>query len=108
MLVSVRRKTFMSTLIQPSLSETAVTPAAALVGVGTAVPPLRMPQQDALNFILNHFPIGEAAKELYRRAMRGNNILTRHFALGSPEESLDTDLNRMTARFERAAVDLSV
>ncbi len=85
----------------------AVTPATAVMGIGTAVPALRVPQSDVLDFILKRFPLGEGAKELYRRSMRGDAIRTRHFALSSLEECLEPDLNKVNARFERAAVELS-
>jgi predicted naringenin-chalcone synthase len=97
----------MTTLVQPLINEAAVTPATSIVGIGTAVPALRVAQSEVLDFILKRFDIGDGARELYRRSMRGDAILTRHFALSSLEECLETDLNKVIARFETAAVELS-
>ena len=98
----------MTTLTESPTFEAAITPATAVIGLGTAVPLLRVPQSEVLDFILKRFEIGDGARELYRRSMRGDAILTRHFALSSLEECLETDLNKVNARFERSAVELSV
>lgn len=97
----------MTTVMPSVLPGLGVSPATAVVGIGTAVPSLRVAQTDILDFILKRFPIGEPARELYRRSMRGDTIRTRHFALASLEECLETDRDRLTARFERAAAELS-
>jgi len=97
----------MTTLSPFPTLETAVTPATAVIGIGTAVPALRVPQSEVLDFILKRFALGDGARELYRRSMRGDAIQFRHFALDSLEECLEPDLNKVNARFERAAVELS-
>jgi alkylresorcinol/alkylpyrone synthase len=79
-----------------------------LVSLGTALPPLRLTQQQALDFVLSRFPIGrEATRALYRRVMAQPSIETRHFALDGIEDVLETDHDRINARFQKWAVRLS-
>ncbi|MEK7476282.1 MAG: 3-oxoacyl-[acyl-carrier-protein] synthase III C-terminal domain-containing protein [Candidatus Coatesbacteria bacterium] len=77
-----------------------------MAGLGTAVPPLRISQADSLAFILANFRIREGTKSLYRRVMSHPGVAFRHVALAEPAEIMETDLDRIHARFQRWAVTL--
>lgn len=78
-----------------------------LVSLGTALPPFRMTQKEALDFILSRFRVREGTKALYRRVFDNESVETRHFAMGDPAEVLETDHDKVLARFEKAATELS-
>lgn len=78
----------------------------AVAGVGTAVPPMKMTQRESLEYILANFKIREGTKSLYRRVMAHPGVLTRHFGMDSPADSLETDLDRIGERFKTWAVRL--
>jgi alkylresorcinol/alkylpyrone synthase len=75
--------------------------------VGTALPALRVTQREVLEFILARYPLRDATKALYRRVLANPSVQTRHFALDDLQEVLDTDHEKVRARFERRAVELS-
>jgi len=78
----------------------------AMTGVGTAVPPMTMTQRESLDYILANFKIREGTKALYRRVMGHPGVLTRHFGMETPADSLETDLDRIGERFKTWAVRL--
>jgi len=100
----------MKTMLQPAPKHPpallSTLPPVRLRGLGTALPPLKVRQEDALRFILDRFGAGPGARELYRRVMGNKSIAARHFALSSLEEVLDADRDKVNARFERWAVSL--
>ncbi|MBP9128615.1 MAG: type III polyketide synthase [Elusimicrobia bacterium] len=79
-----------------------------LLSVATAVPPLRVSQSEALNFILNRLNVRPATQQFYRRVFAHPSVATRHFALTSLDDVLEPNLDRINRRFEREAVKLSV
>lgn len=79
-----------------------------IAGIGTALPPLRVSQAEVLDFVLQNFRPGAGAAALYRRTMSHPGIQTRHFALPSLADCLETDADIVLARFEKASADLSV
>jgi len=78
-----------------------------ILGVGTAVPPFRLTQAEALAFVLNHFEIRKETRALYKRTLSNRSIESRFFALDDLTEVLETDHDRIHARFEKWAVRLS-
>jgi hypothetical protein len=60
-----------------------------LLSIATAVPPLRVSQAEALQFILKRFVIRPGTRALYRRVFAHESVATRHFSLKSLEEVLD-------------------
>ncbi len=78
-----------------------------VAGLGRAVPPRRMTQQESLEYILANFKIREGTKTLYKKVLGNAAIETRHFCLEPVDEILETDHERINARFERWAVKLS-
>jgi predicted naringenin-chalcone synthase len=82
-------------------------PSVSIVAIGTALPPRRLSQAEVLAWGLAHVPMTPEARELYRRVLGDDGILTRHFALDDLAEILETDHDRVLARFERWAADLS-
>lgn len=79
-----------------------------LLAIATAVPPFRVSQPEALRFILSRFKIRPATGALYRRVFAHESVATRHFALKSLEQVLESDPARINQRFEREALNLSV
>jgi len=82
-------------------------PAARLVGLGTAVPALRVSQKDVLDFIQRRFHISDRTRALYEKTLGNHAIAFRHFALDALEEILELDHDRVNDRFQRAAVTLA-
>jgi predicted naringenin-chalcone synthase len=76
-------------------------------GLGTCLPPLRLSQEESLAFILSHFNVKEPTKVLYKRVFQNKAVRHRHFALEKIEEVLETDHDKINARFEKWAADLS-
>jgi predicted naringenin-chalcone synthase len=82
-------------------------PPVSLVAIGTAVPPRRISQQDALAWGIEHVVTSDETRDLYRRVLSDGGIQTRHFAIDDLADILETDHDRILARFERSAVELS-
>jgi len=87
--------------VQPSI------PPVSLVAIGSALPPRRISQSEALAWGLDHVPMTPVTRELYRRILGDGGIATRHFALDDLSEILETDHDVILARFERWAAELS-
>ena len=81
--------------------------AASIVGLGTALPPLRLTHEHALEFARSRVGMAEETVSLYARMMAGSAIDTRAVALDDLAEALDRDHDRILARFERWAIALS-
>ncbi len=79
-----------------------------LLAIATSVPTFQVSQPEALQFILRRFKIRPATRALYRRVFAHESVATRHFALKSLTEVLESDPDRINQRFEREAVNLSV
>ena len=86
---------------------TRINPAPRLVGLGTAFPPFRVSQGEALRFLLKRFPVSPAARTLHARVFAHESVETRRLAVDRLAEVADRDLDRTHRRFEKAAVDLS-
>lgn len=78
-----------------------------VMGLGTSVPRLSLTQSEILDFILKNFKIKESTQSLYKRTLQNKSIHTRHFALEKLSDVLDQDHDRINARFEKEAVQLS-
>lgn len=78
-----------------------------IAGLGTALPPLRVTQKDALEFALTRLSLSSAAQVLYKRTFQNKSIESRHFALAELPEILDVDLDHLNDRFQKWAVRLS-
>lgn len=70
-----------------------------LRSLGTAVPDLRISQEDAFQFLAAHFVMGEEQEGLYRRVMVEGPIRGRHFGMDKPEDTLSVDPDEHHARF---------
>jgi len=82
-------------------------PAVSIVAIGTALPPRRVLQSDALAWGLEHVPMKPDTRELYRRVLGDDGIAARHLAVDDLAEILETDHDVILARFERWAAMLS-
>lgn len=81
--------------------------AVRIASLGTALPPLRLSQQEAQDFILSRFNVEEDTKTLYRRVLANKAIEHRFFGLSDLDDVLEKDLDRIQARFEEWAVKLA-
>ncbi len=90
---------FPSVIPQPA--EDRLTKTVRLVSVGTSLPPMRLTQAESLQFALDHFDVKDSTKALYRRVFRNPSVQSRHFALDRLEDVLETDRDKINARFER-------
>lgn len=79
-----------------------------LVSIATAVPPFRVSQGEALQFILRRFQIRPATRALYRRVFANESVAARHFALSSLAQVLEPNPDRINRRFEREAIPLCI
>jgi predicted naringenin-chalcone synthase len=86
---------------QPSI------PPVSVLAVGTALPPLRWSQSDALDWGLRHVSLTPATRQLYERVLGDGSIAQRHFAVDDLSEILETGHDAILARFERWASELS-
>src|SRR5690349_2023573 len=92
--------------LHQSHRETGVT--TKIIAWGTAVPRLKLTQEETLDFILKNFGIKDSTRQLYKRTLLNKSIHTRHFALEKLSDILDRDHERVNARFEKEAIQLSV
>ncbi|MBV9080313.1 MAG: 3-oxoacyl-ACP synthase, partial [Elusimicrobia bacterium] len=97
-----------SILVEQSPHAPVVAQAPLIAGVGLASPALQVSQADVLDFVVRRFGLSPAAEVLYRRTLGNAAIDTRHFAMASLDEALETDPDRVVARFQRAGTELSV
>jgi len=80
----------------------------AIAAIGTALPPQRFTQAEMYAWGIDRVPPSEAARALYERVMSDASIETRHLAVDDLRELLETDHERILARFEHWASNLSV
>jgi alkylresorcinol/alkylpyrone synthase len=69
---------------------------------------MRLTHDRALEFARERVHLSEGTLSMYARMMAGSEIETRAVAVDDLAEALDTDHDRILARFERWAVSLSV
>jgi alkylresorcinol/alkylpyrone synthase len=62
---------------------------------------LRVSQRESLQFVLKKFSVKESTKVLYEKLFKNPSIQTRHFALDKLEEVLETNCDKINARFEK-------
>lgn len=91
----------LSPIPAPQFQEKTSTNNVRLISLGAAVPPLRLSQSDALIFCLENFPVKDSTKAFYRRVFQNPSVQNRHFALDRLEEVLETDHDKIIARFEQ-------
>lgn len=82
-------------------------PAVSIHGIGTALPPRRVTQAETLAWGLDHVPLTAATRDLYAKVLCDPSIEARHLAVEDLSEVLETDHDKVLARFERWAGDLS-
>ena len=70
-----------------------------LRGLGTATPPLYVTQEEAYEFFTTQCTLAPAEAELYRRILLGGTIRGRHLGMEAKADALDTDRDRLLARF---------
>lgn len=70
-----------------------------LRGLGTANPPLHITQEEACEFIAAHFNLKPAELGLYRRILLDGKIKSRYLGMDAKTDSLETDPDRLQARF---------
>src|SRR5437016_4441304 len=92
-------------LLQKNREETSLT--SEIIGIGTAVPSLTLTQEEILEFVLKNFEVKNTTRDLYKRTLRNKSIRTRHFMLDQLSQVLDMDHERVNARFEKGALQLS-
>lgn len=76
---------------------------ATLISLATANPPLRVTQREAHEFISTRFELDDAARDLYRRLLLDGPILGRCLGMDSTRDALESDPDRLHARFLRFA-----
>ena len=72
-----------------------------LRGLGTANPPLHVTQAEAWEFIAARFDLKPAERDLYRRILLDGKIAGRYLGMDAKTDSLETDPDRLLARFLR-------
>lgn len=70
-----------------------------LRGLGTANPPLHVTQEEAYEFIAARFDLKPAELDLYRRILLDGKIKSRYLGMDAKADSLETDPDRLLARF---------
>ncbi len=70
-----------------------------LRGLGTATPSLYATQQEAYEFFSTHFTMKPAERDLYRRILLDGKIKGRYLGMDAKEDVLETDPDRLLARF---------
>lgn len=70
-----------------------------LKGLGTATPPLYVTQKEAFDFLSAHLPLTPDTRALYRRILMDGKIKGRHLGMDTITDALETDPDRLLARF---------
>jgi predicted naringenin-chalcone synthase len=91
----------------PTPRRTAVDHAVTIEGVGTSLPPFQLTHAQHLEFARQQGTLSEKTLATYARIMEHSEIETRGIALDDFTEMLETDHDRILARFERWGVTLS-
>jgi alkylresorcinol/alkylpyrone synthase len=76
-------------------------------GIGTSLPPFRLTHAQHLEFARGQGTLSQKTLATYARIMEHSEIETRAIALDDFTEMLDTDHDRILARFERWGTTLS-
>jgi alkylresorcinol/alkylpyrone synthase len=71
----------------------------AILGLGTALPPLYVEQRDAHRFYDSQGCLPERQRALYARLLLDGPVRGRYFGMNEPREVLDTDPDVAVARF---------
>jgi predicted naringenin-chalcone synthase len=74
-----------------------------LKGLGTATPPLYATQEEAYDFFSTHFTLTPTEQDLYRRIMLDGKIRGRYLGMDSKLDALETDPDRLLARYLKFA-----
>jgi predicted naringenin-chalcone synthase len=69
----------------------------------TAHPGLYVTQAAAYGFLASHFPMAPEEQALYRKLLMEGPVRGRYYGLDRPEDVLETDPDRLNARFARFA-----
>ena len=67
--------------------------------MGTATPPLYATQEEAYEFFNTHFTLKPAEQDLYRRILLDGKIKGRYLGMDAKTDALETDPDRLLARF---------
>ncbi len=70
-----------------------------LRGLGTATPPFYATQEEAYEYFFTHFSLEPAERDLYRRILLDGKIKGRYLGMDAREDVLETDPDRLLARF---------
>jgi alkylresorcinol/alkylpyrone synthase len=73
----------------------------SLRGLGVANPPLYTTQEEACAFITERFDLKPAERELYRRILLDGKIKGRYLGMDAKTDALETNPDRLLARFLR-------
>jgi alkylresorcinol/alkylpyrone synthase len=68
-------------------------------GLGTATPPLYVTQEEAYEFFSSYFTLKPEEQSLYRRILLDSRIKGRYLGMDTTTEVLETDPDRLLARF---------
>lgn len=77
----------------------------AIVGVGTACPPLYVSKEDAYEYMTNAFSMSEKERDLYERVLLNGPVRGRHIAMDEYADALKTTPDELLERFHRFGVD---
>lgn len=72
-------------------------------GLGTATPPLYVTQKEAYDFFSTHLVLTPAEQRLYQRILLDGKVKGRYLGMDSTIEALETDPDRLLARFLKFA-----
>ena len=70
-------------------------------GLGTATPPLHVTQQEVFDFFSANLAMTPGEANLYRRILLDGKIKSRYLGMESKMDALETDPDRLLARFEK-------
>lgn len=76
---------------------------AAVRALGTSSPQLYVSQRDVFEFLCRRFTLAAEEEELYRRLLTEGPVRGRFFGMDSTEDALESDPDRLNARFLKAA-----
>ncbi|HSJ54105.1 MAG TPA: type III polyketide synthase [Anaerolineae bacterium] len=80
-----------------------------ITGLGTATPPLRVPQEETYQAYVDMLPMSEKARALLQRVFVANNSIGfRHFGMESLADVLRSSQDELIARYQKYAVHTAV
>jgi predicted naringenin-chalcone synthase len=80
-----------------------------IIGMGTANPPLRLPQETAFEVYTNLVPLSDRAKSLMQRIFVNNHSIGyRHLALDTLTDVLEDNQDKLIARYQKYGVRVAV